>query len=91
VGECEDMRKVYKIEYPNGMWSTGGRGRAQSRFGKIWNSLGLKAHLRLNVGWDAVAKRKLQNVDVYSDECDVVEYELREVRRWKVSEWMKYA
>lgn len=74
---------VYRIQNPDGSFR--GAGRTGKGSPKTWRTKGhLKSHLRVNSHWDNTIQEVVENAQAGGSE--VVEYELREVRRYPVEE-----
>jgi len=79
--------RVYRIRRPNGTFrGPGKRGETGSR-GKLWpNSAETRKHLMIGSHWNSSVDEVVETAG--AEGCEVVEYELREVRRIPVREFL---
>lgn len=78
---------VYRVRRPDGTFrGPGKRGETGSR-GKVWPSTAeVRKHLTIGVPWNSLLDEAIAAAD--AEGCEVVEYELREVRRIPVREFL---
>lgn len=86
----ESGKRVYKIYSPEqGLFSVGGIAPSFGKDGKQWNTVGtLKNHFNQNP-WSEDHNPNLKTHHLYTDEDVVVEYELVEVKRTPIKDWIK--
>ena len=72
------MAHVYKIQRPDGKFATAGSHEIFTALGRIWtNRAAVKLHLNYSSKHSGYKH------------CELIEYELKEVRRIPVKEWRK--
>jgi hypothetical protein len=93
------------IHKPTGLFKLGGMNSAFGKIGKVWRGPTIKAHIKqflyyckieqidvpssVQKGWEKFGSWRIKDKVFKVEDCDIVEYELVEVNRQPLTDFLK--